>query len=111
MGPDLAAHPARPPGRKTPSRPSRHDHHDLLRRGKLGYERVGIRRAKVLEAPALRSVGARLELPGAAPHRLEEVTLHVLLGPSCVADGLGVLGPDDPEGVAVEGKALVIPHP
>src|SRR6266542_3170114 len=110
MGSDLAAHPARHDSRETPGSAPRHHDHDFLRRGKLGDERIGIRRPGILEAPALRAVGPGLELPRAAAHRLEEVALHVLLGPSRAADGLGVLGPNDPEGVAVEGKALVIPH-
>src|SRR5262249_54591223 len=36
--------------------------------------------------------------------------LEVLLAPASGADGLGVLGSDDPEGVAVEREALVVPH-
>src|SRR6266581_8220252 len=38
------------------------------------------------------------------------MALHVQLAPAFRADGRGVLGADDPERVAVERKALVVPH-
>src|SRR5215472_8336624 len=108
--PDLAPHPAGDDGGEASCGAPRHHDHDLVDRGKLGHERLRVRFAEVPEPARLRPIGAGLEVAHAPPHRLEEMPLEVLLAPASGADGLGVLGPDDPQGVPVERKALVVPH-